>query len=96
MTSLLIQQASISDIEAMVSRLLDQRLGDFKSQKRDDASRYLTRKEAAAMLRISLPTLADWTRLGRIGAYRIGGRVLYAHSDITKALEGKKGGNKNG
>jgi len=48
------------------------------------------------MLRISLPTLADWTRQGMIPAQRIGRRVLYAISDIENTLEGKKGGRKNG
>ncbi len=89
---ILIQQASLSDIEAVVRKVLD----DLKPQKREDSIRLLTRAEAAKMLRISLPTLADWTRQGMIPAQRIGRRVLYAISDIENTLEGKKGGRKNG
>ncbi len=90
--SILIQQASLSDIEAVVRKVLD----DLKLQKSEDSIRLLTRTEAAKMLRISLPTLADWTRQGMIPAQRIGRRVLYAISDIENTLEGKKGGRKNG
>ncbi|WP_455626328.1 helix-turn-helix domain-containing protein [Parabacteroides sp.] len=89
---ILIQQASLSDIEAVVRKVLD----DLKPQKSEDSIRLLTRAEAAKMLRISLPTLADWTRQGMIPAQRIGRRVLYAISDIENTLEGKKGGRKNG
>ena len=60
--SILIQQASLSDIEAVVRKVLDDILDDLKLQKSEDSIRLLTRTEAAKMLRISLPTLADWTR----------------------------------
>lgn len=62
--SILIQQASLSDIEAVVRKVLDDILDDLKLQKSEDSIRLLTRTEAAKMLRISLPTLADWTRQG--------------------------------
>ena len=91
--SILIQQASLSDIEAVVRKVLDDILDDLKLQKSEDSIRLLTRTEAAKMLRISL---ADWTRQGMIPAQRIGRRVLYAISDIENTLEGKKGGRKNG
>ena len=91
----LLIQASLSDIEAVVRKVLD-RLNDLMPQRKEDTPLYLTRDEAAKMLRISLPTLADWTRQGMIPAQRIGRRVLYAISDIENTLEGKKGGRKNG
>lgn len=92
----LLIQASLSDIEAVVRKVLDDRLNDLMPQGKEDTPLYLTRDEAAKMLRISLPTLADWTRQGIIPAQRIGRRVLYAISDIENTLEGKKGGRKNG
>ena len=54
--SILIQQASLSDIEAVVRKVLDDILDDLKLQKSEDSIRLLTRTEAAKMLRISLPT----------------------------------------
>ena len=96
MVQQLLIQASLSDLEAVVRKVLDDRLNDLIPQRKEDTPLYLTRDEAAKMLRISLPTLADWTRQGMIPAQRIGRRVLYAISDIENTLEGKKGGRKNG
>ena len=92
----LLIQASLSDIEAVVRKVLDDRLNDLIPQRKEDTPLYLTRDEAAKMLRITLPTLNDWTKLGRIPVQRIGRRVLCALSDIENALEGRKGGRKNG
>lgn len=47
----------------------------------------LTRKEAAAYLKISLVTLNEWTKKGRVKAHRIGTRVRYYKSDVEAALE---------
>lgn len=48
---------------------------------------YLTRKQTAKMLGISLPTLHEWTMEGRIQAYRIGRLVRYKRSDVHAALK---------
>ena len=60
----LLIQASLSDIEAVVRKVLDDRLNDLIPQRKEDTPLYLTRDEAAKMLRISLPTLGrlDKTR----------------------------------
>ena len=47
---------------------------------------YLTRKETSQRLHISLPTLNEYTKSGKLKAYRISGRVLYRKDDINSAL----------
>lgn len=47
----------------------------------------LTRKEAADKLRISLVTLTDWVRRGKIKSHSIGGRILFKASDLEQALK---------
>ncbi|TWP24279.1 DUF3853 family protein [Apibacter muscae] len=47
----------------------------------------LTRKEVAHLLKISLPTLHDWTKKGLIKSYRIGNRVRYKQTDLYNALQ---------
>lgn len=49
--------------------------------------KYLSRQEVADLFKITLPTLKDWTRSGRIKAYRIGRRVLYTPQDVQAALK---------
>ena len=50
------------------------------------ADELLTRKETAARLNITLATLHEYTKSGKIAANRIGNRVLYKESDIQNAL----------
>lgn len=49
-------------------------------------TKYLTRRETARRLRISLVTLTDWVNRGKICAHKIGGRVLFRDSDVEAAL----------
>ncbi|WP_236973798.1 helix-turn-helix domain-containing protein [Membranihabitans maritimus] len=47
---------------------------------------YLTRKQTAAKLHITLPTLHQYTKEGLINNKRIGRRVLYSMDEVEKAL----------
>ncbi len=51
------------------------------------AEKYLTRKETAALLNVSLPTLNEYTKTGKITACRFGVRVLYKQSEIDTRLQ---------
>jgi excisionase family DNA binding protein len=51
-----------------------------------DNSHLLSRKDVAELLKITLPTLHDWTKRGWLKAYRIGSRVLYDAEEIRSAL----------
>jgi excisionase family DNA binding protein len=48
---------------------------------------FITRREAAETLRISLPTLNEWTKTGIIPASRIGTRIRYAKADVLNSLK---------
>lgn len=89
--SVLIQGATMSDLESMLSRLLDKKLADIiESTLKVDVSpkdRLYKRKAAAEKLQISLVTLDNWTKLGVINARKIGSRVYYTDSDINNALK---------
>lgn len=50
------------------------------------AEKYLTRKETAQILNVSLPTLNEYTKQNKIIGYRFGVRVLYKQSEIPEAL----------
>jgi len=48
---------------------------------------YLNRFEVADLLRISLPTLGNWTKEGILQSYRIGKRVLYRVDEVNSSLQ---------
>ncbi|MCF1420319.1 helix-turn-helix domain-containing protein [Mangrovimonas futianensis] len=47
---------------------------------------YLTRKEVAAILKVSLVTLSDWNSKGVLNPYRLGNLIRYKRSEIDEAL----------
>ena len=47
---------------------------------------YYSRSEVAKLLKISLPTLNEWTKLGYLQSYRIGKRVLYKANEVEDSL----------
>lgn len=57
-----------------------------KEQPKQPNEVFLTRKEVAKLLKISLPTLNEHSKNGKIRSYLIGGRVLYRQSDILNSL----------
>lgn len=81
----------MSDLESMLSRLLDKKLADIiDSTLKVDVSPkdgLYKRKVAAEKLQISLVTLDNWTKLGIINARKVGSRVYYTDSDINNALK---------
>ena len=90
--SMLIQGATMSDLESMMSRLLDKKLANIlestpKVEESPKKGGLNKRKEAAEKLRSSLVTLDAWTKAGIITAHRIGGRVYYTDKDINDALK---------
>ena len=81
----LIQKVTLPELQEMFSDLLEQYLrpaapGEAK------ISSVLTRKDAAKMLNVSLPTLHFWTKEGVIKGTRIGSRIRYRLSDLEAAL----------
>lgn len=47
---------------------------------------FITRKQTAELLGVSLPTLGKWTKEGIIPAYRISSRVRYKLSEVQESL----------
>jgi excisionase family DNA binding protein len=53
----------------------------------EPAPELITRKEAAHILGISLPTLNEWTKNGTLPAQRIGTRVRYQRASVYASLK---------
>ena len=81
----------MTDLESMMSRLLDKKLADVieSTPKVEESPKdgLLKRKDTARKLQVSLPTLDNWTKLGIIKARKIGTRVYYTDKDINDALK---------
>ena len=47
---------------------------------------YLTRKEVAQILKVSLVTLTDWNKKGVLKPYRLGNLIRYKRVELDQAL----------
>jgi excisionase family DNA binding protein len=47
---------------------------------------YLTRKEVAKILKVSLVTLSDWNKKGVLKPYRLGNLIRYKTTELEESL----------
>lgn len=85
--SIILQNVSLSDIEALISKVIDDKMKSTNPAPTNMASKLLTRQETAKLLKISLPTLDNWTNAGLIKAKRVGTRVRYVYYDVEAAIK---------
>lgn len=88
---IVVEQEKLFERLALLEAKVDMIAGFVESvvneKKEKPKEKYLTRKEVAKILRISLPTLGIYIQNGKIPAYRFGGRVLFKSTDVEKVLK---------
>lgn len=80
--------ARLDKIEKAITRLSDSLNSHPANTTPPD---YLSRKEAAELLGVTFPTLADWTNKKILRAYKIGRRIYYKPAEISAAMIQKGG-----
>ncbi|HYC40814.1 MAG TPA: helix-turn-helix domain-containing protein [Chitinophagaceae bacterium] len=89
---------TVNDLLERIGQLIDTKIGILPTKNQIEQSDYITRAEVSKILKISLPTLHDWTKQGWLIAYKMGTRVLYKRTEVETAiskvqlLKYKKGG----
>lgn len=89
MTNYFVTQVSLEEFqEALANIVVSKVVSHFsKDSITQPDEQYLTRKEVADMLRISLPTLNTLTKQGYLTSYQVRGKVLYLRHEIQSSLE---------
>lgn len=83
--SILIRNLTINDLQNLIRTSIREEIQILLPRKGDP--RYLTRKETAEFLKISLPTLHEYTKNGLVKGFRIGTRILYKLEDIEQDMK---------
>ncbi len=84
MNKVLLSNYTITDLENTITKILKQIIFE-QSYLNDSATNELvTRQEAAKILKISLPTLHNWTKNGLLSCYKVSSRVRYKRSEIME------------
>ena len=78
-TPLQLKESILSDVRAELQTIAQ----NFQPKKQPE---YLTRKEVAEILKVSLVTLSDWNKKGIIKPYRLGNLIRYKRSEIEESL----------
>lgn len=91
MTDLVLTSIPLETIEERFSNVVEQKfqslLSAIKEQKQEQQpNEFLSRKQAAKLLGISLVSLNEWTKTGLIKGYRIASRVRYKRAEIETSL----------
>ena len=85
-TSILINNISAESLNARLDDIQNQIKELGKSLQPKTADEYLTRTETADMLKCDISTIHNWTKKGKLVAYKIGNRVYYKLSQIESVM----------
>jgi hypothetical protein len=83
--SILIRNIKVDELQDIIRIIIKEEIQLASTTKRNE-TKYLTRKEAATFLKISLPILNNYTKIGIVNGFRIGTRVLYKAEDLELNL----------
>ena len=87
MENLILSPISIGDLRAVISETVSMEVNKvFNLNKPTEQTEYITRKETAKILGVSLVTLNEWQKTGRVPAYRINTRVRYKRDEVLNCL----------
>lgn len=75
---ILIENITIEDFKISLREIVKEELINHIPKE----IKYLTRKEMALKLRVSLPTIDKMIGKGKLKAYRVCGRILFKESEI--------------
>ena len=84
--SVLIQGATIADLERMIDRAIAKRMEDFYKSIQPKPDPLVKRVDASKQLGVSLPTLDTYAKYGILHPRHVGGRIYYAQSEIDTYL----------
>lgn len=88
------KEATPDAILAAAAGLLQMTVEELKAalartEEPKEPEKLLTRKDAAAMLRVSTKTIQTWDRIGKLTPVKLGYRSLrYRQSDLQRLLDG--------
>ncbi len=86
MTEITLYGIHLNELLEKIGQLIDERVGKPQQSTEQNQSKFISRQEVASLLKISLPTLNEWTKEGRLIAYKMGNRVLYKSDEVEQAF----------
>jgi hypothetical protein len=86
--TILLHGLTPEDLQEMISKAVSKEFEAFKDRlAATEPDILLTRTEASDLLRVSITTLWNWTKAGKVTAYGIGNRVYYKKHELLASLK---------
>ena len=82
--SILIQNVTPEEFSELLRPIIREELSRIQQ---NATTKYLTRQEVTKLLKITLPTLHEYTRAGIIKGSRIGSRILYLEENVLNSVK---------
>lgn len=87
MSQVLFTGINLNELLEKIGQVIDSKLSQVATQNtKQNQSSFITRQDVSKLLKISLPTLNEWTKLGWLQSYKLGNRVLYKQDEIEEAV----------
>jgi len=74
--------AALDPIKRALSEILE-----YQKAKQPEQTEFISRKEAAKLVGVTLPALDTWTKRGILTRYKIGGRIRYDRNELINAVK---------
>lgn len=97
MENIITSGVTVDDLLLRIRQIIEASLSEQPKQIVHQSD-LISRKEVSKLLKLSLPTLHEYTKMGLLQSYRIGNRVLYKRKEVEQSLnqvmfqKNKKGG----
>ena len=98
MENQLLVTLNVNDLRGIINESVSNALSKLPQPKEEDS--LLRRKDVAKLFSVSLVTIADWMKTGKLPYHRINSRIYFKRNEILEALtiksKYKRVNNKNG
>ena len=86
MKQIILNEVSAEELKKMIDDSVVAAFLKLKNQEEPKTDKLLSRQEAAIFIDVSLPTLNEYTKSGKVKGYRLGGKVKYKESELLEAM----------
>jgi len=88
MENQLLVTLNVNDLRHIINESIENAIS--KTQKPKEEETILRRKDVAKLFSVSLVTIADWMKTGKIPYNRINSRIFFKKSELMKCIEIKE------
>lgn len=85
MENILVVQLHVNELEVIINRCIERAIVKNPSEKADDV--LLKRVDVAKLFSVSLVTITEWMKTGKLPYHRINSRVFFKKSELMECIE---------